>query len=99
MYFLAVLNIHLGGKKIISKYAMSEFYHNLSMRALRKSNDKNFVNFDAINWLNKNLNNLMMGEIHAFENHKISMMLEEFDWPIFVVNEQTDNKKDKKWHC
>ena len=74
---------------------MSEFYHNLSMRALSKSNDKNFVNFDAINWLNKNLNNLMMGEIHAFENHKISMMLEEFDWPIFVVMNKLIIKKIK----
>ena len=32
VYFLAVLNIHLGGEKIISKNAMSEFYHNLSMQ-------------------------------------------------------------------
>ena len=39
VYFLAVLNIHLGGEKIISKNAMSEFYHNLSMQALSKSNE------------------------------------------------------------
>ena len=43
MYFLAVLNIHLGGEKIISKNAMSEFYHNLSMQVLSKSNDKIFL--------------------------------------------------------
>ena len=33
VHFLAALNIHLGGEKIISKNAMSEFYH-LSMQAL-----------------------------------------------------------------
>ena len=75
---------------------MSEFYNNLSMQALSKSNDKIFINFDAINQLNKNLNNLMIGEIHAFEKQKISTMLEDFDWSIFVVNEQTYNKKKKK---
>ena len=42
MYFLAVLNIHLGGEKIIPKNAMSEFYHNVSMQALSKSNDEIF---------------------------------------------------------
>ena len=47
VYFLAVLNIHLGGEKIISKNAMSEFYH-LSMQALSKSNDKifNFMQYN-----------------------------------------------------
>ena len=49
------------------------------MQALSKSNDKIFINFDAINQLNKNLNNLMIGEIHAFEKQKISTMLEDFD--------------------
>ena len=45
VYFLAVLNIHLGGEKIIPKNAMSEFYHNVSMQALSKSNDEIFFNF------------------------------------------------------
>ena len=63
---------------------------------LSKSNDKIFINFDAINWLNKNLNKLMIGEIHAFKTQKISTMLEDFDWSIFVVNEQTYNKKISK---
>ena len=36
----------------------------------------------------------MIGEIHAFENKKISMMLEDFDQSISVENEQTYNKKD-----
>ena len=65
------------------------------MQALSKSNDKIFVNFDAINELNKNLNNLMIGEIHAFEKQKIPTMLEDFDRLIFVVNEQTTIKKSE----
>ena len=65
------------------------------MQALSKSNDKIFINFDAINELNKNLNNLMIGEIHVFEKQKISTMLEDFDRLIFVVNEQTTIKKSK----
>ena len=93
MYFLVALNIHLGDEKIISKNAMKAFYHNLSMQALSKSNAKIFINLDAINWLNKNLNNLMIGKIHAFEKQKISSIVEDFDWAIFVVNEQTYNKK------
>ena len=36
MYFIAVLNTHLGDEKIISKNAMSEFYNNISMQALSK---------------------------------------------------------------
>ena len=58
---------------------MSEFYNNLPMEASSKSNDKISINFDAINRLNKNLNNLVIGEIHAFEKQKISAMLEDFD--------------------
>ena len=57
---------------------------------------KFFINFDATNWLNKNLNNLMVGEIYAFEKQKISTMLEDFDRLIFVANEQTYNKKKQK---
>ena len=61
------------------------------MQALSKSNSKIFINFDAINRLNKNLNNLMIGETHASEKQKKSTMLEDFDQPMFVVNEQTYN--------
>ena len=38
----------------------------------------------------------MIGEIHAFEEQKISTMLEDFDGPIFVANRQTYNKKNRK---
>ena len=48
VHFLAVLNVHLGGYKMLSKNAMSEFFHNLSMQALSRSGDTNVVKFDVI---------------------------------------------------
>lgn len=39
IHFLGALNVHLGGLKTISKNAVSEFFHNLSMQALSKSDD------------------------------------------------------------
>ena len=61
VYFLAALNIHLGGEMLTSKNAMSEFYHNLSMQLLSKSNDEMFLKFDAINCLNEKIKNLLIG--------------------------------------
>ena len=73
---------------------MSEFFHNLSMKALSKSDDTIVIKFDAINKLNKSLNNLLMAESLAFNTEKISRITTEFfDRPIFVAGEQTDNKK------
>ena len=48
MYFLEVLNIHLGGEKIISKNAMSESQHLLMSKLLIK-NPKNSIVSDIIN--------------------------------------------------
>ena len=48
MYFLEVLNIHLGGEKIISKNAMSEFQHLLMSKVLIKKT-KNSIVSDIIN--------------------------------------------------
>ena len=36
---LAALNINLGGNKVISKNALTEFLHNLTFQALSKEND------------------------------------------------------------
>ena len=55
--FLAALNVHLGGDKVISKNAMSEFFYNLSMQALSKSDDTIVIKIDALNRLNKCFNN------------------------------------------
>ena len=74
VHFLAALNVHLGGDKMISKNPMSEFFHNLSMQAFSKSDDTLVIKFDAINKLNKSLNNLLMAESLAFSTEKISRM-------------------------
>ena len=70
-HFLATLNVHLGGDKITSKEAMSEFFHNLSMQALSKSDDVILIKFDDINKLKKNLNDLLTAEALAFETERV----------------------------
>ena len=44
--FLAALNVHLGREKSISKNAMSEFFHDLSMQALNRSDDRIEIKLD-----------------------------------------------------
>ena len=74
--------------------ALSEFLHNLSMQALSKSDDAIVIKFDAINRLNKSLNDLLSAESLAFDTARILRMTTEFfDRPIFVTGEQTDNKR------
>ena len=53
--FLAAFNIFIGGNKTISKNAMSEFFHNLSMQALSRDDDRIDIKFDAIEELNKSI--------------------------------------------
>ena len=65
VHFLATLNVHLQDDKIISKKqkkALIEFFHNLSMQALSKSDNAILIKFDATNKLNKSLNDLLTDE-------------------------------------
>ena len=97
IHFLAALNVHLRGDKMISKNAMSTFFHNLSMEALSKPEDAIVIKFDAINRLNKSLNDLLTAESLAFDTAKISgMKIEFFFQPTFVTGEQTDSRKIEK---
>ena len=97
VHFLAPLYVHLGGDKMISKSTMSEFFHNLSMQALSKSDDTIVIKFDAIKRLNKSLNDLLTAESLAFDTARISRMTTRFfDPPIFITGEQTDIKKLRK---
>ena len=45
---------------------MNEFFHNLSMQALNQLVDRIEIQFDAINKLNKNINNLLITEVYKF---------------------------------
>ena len=56
--FLSALNSHLGGDKNISKNAMTEFLQNLSLQALNELDETTNTKFDAVNELNKSINNL-----------------------------------------
>ena len=78
---------------MISKNAMSEFFHNLSIQAFNKSDGTLVIKFDTIERLNKSLNDFLIAESLAFDTVKMSRMTNEFfDRPIFVTGEQTDNK-------
>ena len=61
--FLAAFNIFIGGNKTISKNAMSEFFHNLSMQALSRDDDRIDIKFDAIEELNKSIKKLLKDDV------------------------------------
>ena len=68
--FLAALNSCLGGEKNISKNAKSEFFQNLSLQALSELDETTNIKFDAINELNKSIDNLLMDEANKFIDQK-----------------------------
>ena len=45
---LAVLNIHYGGNRTVSKNALTEVLHNLTFQALSKENDEIYLSFNYI---------------------------------------------------
>ena len=77
--FLAALNVHLGGDKMISKNAMYKIFHNLSMQALSKSDDTFVIKFD--------------NKTHTFDTPRVCRMMTNFNQSIFVSDEHTDNKR------
>ena len=79
--------------KTISKDALSEFFHNLSMQALSKSDDSILFKFDTINRLNKSLNSFLVNKMLAYENAKTEKLQNFFDPPTVVGDEPTINNK------
>ena len=61
--FLAAFNIFIGGNKTITKNAMSEFFHNLSMQALSRDDNRIDIKFDVMEELNKNIKKLLKDEV------------------------------------
>ena len=64
--FLCTLNIQLGVDLKIPEDAMSEFYRNLSIQVLSKSNHKIRVDFTKISDLVKNINYNLQNETYDF---------------------------------
>ena len=62
--FLAAFNIFIGGDKTISKKAMREFFHNLSMQVLSRDDDRIDIKFDAIEELHKSIRKLPKDEVN-----------------------------------
>ena len=63
--FLASFHMYLGGSLNISKKALTEFYHNLSMQALSISSDQAMLKFDAIVELVKSIAQLLRDNVEA----------------------------------
>ena len=51
---------------------MTEFFQNLSLQALNELDETTNIKFEAINELNKSINNLLMDEANKFINKKKS---------------------------
>ena len=69
------------------KKALIEFFHNLLMQALSKSDNAILIKFEATNKLNKSLHDLLTDEALAFETERVSRMMNFFDQPVFVSEE------------
>ena len=61
--FLVAFNIFIGGDKTISENTMSEFFHNLSMQALNRDDDRINIKFDMIEELHKSIRKLLKDEV------------------------------------
>ena len=57
--FLAALNIFAGGERALSKNAMTEFFHNLSIQALNREDDTAQLSFTYLWELCDNIKNLL----------------------------------------
>ena len=87
--FLAALDVFLGGNKIISKNAISEFFHNFSMQALNEIEDRVKIKFDAINDLNKSINNLLITEANKFKTLPKEIRM----GALLIIKQKTKNLK------
>ena len=68
---------------------MIEFFQNLSLQALNELDGTTTIKFDAINELNKSINNLLMDEANKFINQKNQRL------SFNLVNEfKSENKKN-----
>ena len=98
--FIAALHVFFGGDKELSRNAMSEFLHNLSLQALTVDDDKFEIQFHEIVELNRNLKALMRdderNEIKIHENHFEKEMLEaERDRTEILEDEVVSNIMNK----
>lgn len=70
---MAALNIFLGGNSKISKDTMSEFFNNLLMQDLIKSDDSVLIKFDSISLLVKNINEIFFKKVFEFKKNNLKI--------------------------
>ena len=85
--FLSALKVFLGGNKINSKNAISHFFHNFSMQALNEMEGRVKLKSDAINDLNKSINNLLITEANKFKTLPKEIRMGNF------ADHKTENQK------
>ena len=68
--FLCTFNIHLQDDPKLSCDAMREFYHNLLMQVVIKSNSELLLDFDMISELVMNIKYLLQKQTYAFRREK-----------------------------
>ena len=85
VHFLAALNIYFGENRALSKDTISEFFHNLSLQALSKSDDSIVVKFDALKNLNKN--------IYMQKKRAVIIEIKNLHRPTIVGDNPTINNK------
>ena len=93
MHFLVAINIYFGGNVALSKYVLSEFFHNLSMQTLNISDDSIVLKFDALKGLNKNVNDLIDTNIHMQKKGAVISKIQNLDPPTIVGDKPTINNK------
>ena len=88
----AALNIFLGSDSKISKDALSEFFHNLLVQTLIKSNDSVLIKFDTSSLLVKNTDEIFQKKVFEFkkENLKIQEKLNEEMYEKNLNTSKTD---------
>ena len=109
---IAVLNIHLGGDKDVSKNALTEFLGNLTFQALSKENDDILLNFALVDNLFLNIferlakidQQLINHSKTPGENLKEESNKTEYGLdlpPELEIQEDLANieKKEKNLHC
>ena len=102
--FLVAFNIFIGGSNAVSKNAMSEFFHNLSMQVLSRDDARIDIKFDANKELNKIIKKLLKDEVDRNSNISfIDFRPEQFEEikdpsPLFeenvVENMMSSNRVD-----
>ena len=96
--FQATLNIFIGGRKIFSRNAMTEFFHNLSMQALNEEDKSVDTSFVYIGELCHNIKELLQSN-RALVSNKEPYTFMEYLAPQFEKIQDRNQKFEENVVC